>query len=67
MKTRMAKVSLLVRLEVPVEIPADTHSPYHYAEQHAINYIRLALADQNDFSLSAVHKGDSKVHFVEGV
>jgi len=62
MINRIAKVSLLVRLEVPVEIPSGTCSPYHYAEQHAM----LALTDRSDLSLIEVRKGDSKIHFVEG-
>jgi len=66
MINRIAKVSLLVRLEVPVEIPSGTCSPYYYAEQHAIDHAMLALTDRSDLSLIEVRKGDSKIHFVEG-
>lgn len=62
---RTAKVSILVRLELPVEIPSGTSSPYHYAEQQAIDCATLALADRSDLSLSEVRKGDTKINFVE--
>lgn len=63
---RTATVSILVRLEVPVEIPAGTNSLDRYAEQQAIDYARHALANRSDLYLSEVRKGDTKVNFVEG-